>query len=60
MLSNEQKQILTLEKQINDIAKRKSRYEYLGILSEYQTQPELIAQRLDNFWVVTLSSYRIR
>ena len=45
MLSNEQKQILTLEKQINDIAKRKSRYEYLGILSEYQTQPELIAQR---------------
>lgn len=47
MLSNEQKQILTLEKQINDIAKRKSRYEYLGILSEYQTQPELIAQRLD-------------
>lgn len=47
MLSNEQKQILKLEQQIAELQARKERYEYLGILSEYQTQPELIAQRLD-------------
>lgn len=47
MLTNEQKQILELEKQITKLQARKERYEYLGILSEYQTQPEIIAQRLD-------------
>jgi hypothetical protein len=47
MLSNEQKQILKLEQQIAELQARKERYEYYGILSEYQTQPELIAQRLD-------------
>jgi hypothetical protein len=47
MLSNEQKQILKLEKQIAELQARKERYEYLGILSEYQTQPEVISQRLD-------------
>jgi len=47
MLSNEQKQILKLEKQIAELQARKQRYEYLGILSEYQTQPEVISQRLD-------------
>jgi hypothetical protein len=47
MLTNEQKKILELEKQIAKLQARKERYEYLGILSEYQTQPEIIAQRLD-------------
>jgi len=47
MLTNEQKQILKLEKQIQELQARKERYEYLGILSEYQIQPEIIAQRLD-------------
>ena len=47
MLTNEQKQILKLEKQIAELQARKERYEYLGLLSEYQTQPEIIAQRLD-------------
>jgi hypothetical protein len=47
MLTNEQKEILRIERQINEIEKRKSRYEYLGILSEYQLQPEIMAQCLD-------------
>ena len=47
MFTNEQKKILKLEKQITELQNRKERYEYLGILSEYQIQPELIAQRLN-------------
>ena len=46
MLSQNQKLILKLQKEIDSLAKRESRYMYLGLLSEYQTQPELIVQKL--------------
>lgn len=46
MLNQNQQQILKIEKQISELQQRKERYEYLGLLSEYQTQPELIAKRL--------------
>jgi hypothetical protein len=47
MLTNNQKQILETEQNIEILKQRKERYEYLGILSEYQTQPANIIQRLD-------------
>lgn len=46
MLSQEQKQILKLQKNIASLQARESRYMYLGLLSEYQLQPEIIAQKL--------------
>jgi len=47
MLSNEQKRILETERNIRMLQQREERYNYLGLLSEYQLQPELILQRLD-------------
>ena len=47
MLTQEQKKILEIERNIKLLEQRRERYEYLGILSEYQTQPENLIQRLD-------------
>ena len=47
MLTQNQKQILELQKNITKLAKREERYMYLGLMSEYQTQPDIINQKLD-------------
>ena len=47
MLTQNQKQILELQKNITKLAERKERYMYLGLMSEYQTQPDIINQKLD-------------
>ena len=47
MLTQEQKQILETEKNIRLLQIRRERYEYLGILDEYQTQSKAVIQRLD-------------
>lgn len=47
MLTQQQKQILETEKNIRLLQIRKERYEYLGILDEYQTQSKAVVQRLD-------------
>lgn len=47
MLTQEQQQILETEKNIRLLQQRIERYEYLGILNEYQTQSENLIQRLD-------------
>lgn len=39
--------LTTNQKNIIDISQRESRYMYLGLLSEYQLQPEIISQKLD-------------
>ena len=46
MLTQEQKQTLELQNNIAILQARESRYMYLGLLSEYQLQPEIIAQKL--------------
>jgi hypothetical protein len=47
MLTQDQKQILRLQDNIATLAAREERYMYLGLLSEYQLQPELIIQKLE-------------
>jgi len=47
MLTQNQKQILELQDNINKLALREERYMYLGLLSEYQLQPEAIIQKLE-------------
>lgn len=47
MLTQEQQQTLETEKNIRLLQQRRERYEYLGILNEYQTQPENLIQKLD-------------
>jgi len=47
MLTENQKQTLRLQKNITKLAKREERYMYLGLLSEYQLQPDIINQKLD-------------
>ena len=46
MLTQEQKQTLKLQANVDELAQREERYMYLGLLSEYQLQPEIIAQKL--------------
>ena len=47
MLTQEQKRILEIERNIKLLEQRRERYEYLGILDEYQTQSKAVIQRLD-------------
>ena len=43
MLSQDQKELIEKQKQIAILAQRKSRYEYLGLLSDYQlNRPSLL------------------
>lgn len=47
MLTIEQQKIIETEKNIKILEQRRERYEYLGILNEYQTQPESLIHKLD-------------
>ena len=47
MLKSEQMDFLQKQKAIQTLSQREERYNYLGLLSEYQTQSELIIQKLD-------------
>lgn len=55
MLSKKQLQKLELNKEQNQLSKRKERYEYLGILSEYQLHPPSI---VNNFEYCKLNPYQ--
>lgn len=47
MLSQKQKDLLKEKKQISILEKRESRYQYLGLLSEYQTNPPSLIRELE-------------
>jgi hypothetical protein len=47
MLNETQIQTLKQKTDIHKLSHREERYNYLGLLKEYQIQPEVIAQKLD-------------